>query len=180
MKNKLIRVIEVGAGNYSTKFLGLILGSLNSKLISIEDDINWYNILYENYNINSFVDLIYSLEPCKGLLEIASNRNFDLIFIDNGKKPEDRIKIIETAIKISFRFIVVHDVQEPIYNRLIKSIIVNDLAYAEIGAFYPHTGIIFTNKDQDIIYKLTNFIRQNKSISVIDYDSWNNLINTLG
>lgn len=170
-KNKLKHVLEVGSGYYSTKFLGLILGSMKSKLISIEDDVNWFKNLSEDYNNNSNVDLIYSLNPSLDILR-RNNPNYDLIFIDNGKKPEDRIRIIETALKLSFRYIVIHDVQEPIYNQFIKSILRDDLAFIEIDTLYPHTGVIFSSTDQDNIYNLTKFIRQNKSTSVIDYDAW--------
>jgi len=97
-------VLELGIGNHSTPILNLICGKQGRKLLSIETDENWVNMLSSYRRDGHDIQYISRDELIK-LDNPLFDKKYAIAFID-GPVAQDRQVFIN---KVNADYIIVHD-----------------------------------------------------------------------
>lgn len=105
------RVLELGAGNYSTPLFAEY--PTVNRLVSVETDERW---LPEIASPNLTIRLVE--DTCDALDDL----DFDLIFIDNADNATDRERAIRAVLSKEHPVTVIHDAEHPSYNAAIREL----------------------------------------------------------
>lgn len=97
-------VLELGIGHFSTPILHAVCTNMARKLVSVEDNVEWYKAFNQGYDFG--VHHIYN----KSYDEIDSlwKEQWGVVFIDNSPGGERRKIDFMNAISVS-DYVVVHD-----------------------------------------------------------------------
>jgi hypothetical protein len=154
-KFKIIRVLELGCGNYSSvAFLDLNIFPCLTHLTSLETDELWLESVTKKLTGDTRFHPIFLGTSIADGLEKVDLEEFDLVFVDDSITAEDRRRTIETIYnkKPDRPFIVIHDFEVNEYRLAAKGF---ESRYIFKG-FTPQTGIVW------------NGTRKNSSLKKID------------
>lgn len=103
------KVLELGAGEYSTKEF---LASPIERLTSLETDPAWMTRIRDE-----IADERLTLRFVDSIVEALPNRltDYDLIFVDCDATPDLRAAAIEAVLRKEHPPVIVHDAQVPAY-----------------------------------------------------------------
>lgn len=122
------RVLELGAGRYSTPFFL----DHTKGLISLETDPKWATERDEHHRVRL-------VENCADSLP-ADLSVFDLVFIDNGGTDVEREQSIKAVLSQPHPPVVIHDAEVELYADAIKA----SGAHYEIFTWAtPHTALVW-------------------------------------
>jgi hypothetical protein len=137
---KFKNVLELGSGFYSTRaYLDKKLFPNIKKITSYEDNYSWYKIIKNKIKKKSKLKLIYTKNKIENIINKINLDNYDLIFVDNSMKAENRIKTIENIIKKKLlkQIVVIHDFEYYPYRFVAK------IAYIyRFKCLTPNTGVM--------------------------------------
>jgi hypothetical protein len=98
------KVVEIGAGIISTNFLHWFCRERNQKMITYEQDDQYFHFA------KSFVSILHKVVKVTNWDEISAEQNWGVLLIDNY--PERRVKDL-IKFKDSADYIVIHDTDKP-------------------------------------------------------------------
>lgn len=98
-------VLELGIGHFSTPHLHALCGAMHRKLVSVEDNPEWYQS-FVKYQSDGHKVIWTSSYPVV-LLELAKSR-WSVVFIDHSPGGASRANAFSALISCS-EFVVVHD-----------------------------------------------------------------------
>lgn len=116
-------IIEFGVGDGSTGFILNLIKDTDRKLISVENNLEWYNKIKEKYPETEQHKYIFT-DNWKETIATFNPSEFDIIFIDQAPW-EARVWTLD-HFKDTSKYIILHDAN-----------------------YYPHNNI-FGNKDGQI------------------------------
>jgi hypothetical protein len=148
---KFKNVLELGSGSYSTiAFLDKKLFPNIKKITSYEDNYIWYKKINNKIKKNNKLQLIYSKNKIENVVQKINLNTYDLIFVDNSMKDENRIKTIENIIKKKLlkQIIVIHDFEHYPYRFVSKKIFYK----YRFKCLSPNTGILCNENILNIKY----------------------------
>ena len=125
-KTPFWRVVEYGGGDYSTPFF-LSLPHLE-RLVTVEDDPEWVERIRRKY-----------ADPRLVIAENAPTDPCDLIFIDNGISPPERVEVIHAVLSKPHPTVVIHDAEVPAYEQAIRE---SGKTYALHKKLTPNTAVV--------------------------------------
>lgn len=120
-------VVEYGGGDYSTPFF-LSLPSLD-QLITVEPDAEWREHIRKKY-ADPRLWIVHSLK-------LAGEA--DLILIDNGTTPPERVEAINQVLSRPHPTVVIHDAEFPAYLGAIRK---SGRTFRVDKTLTPHTAIV--------------------------------------
>jgi predicted O-methyltransferase YrrM len=146
------RVLELGSGHFSTgTFLDRECFPNLELLCTVENDWNWYGQIREKYGDDPrFCSVCYGGDMVgavrivwKGTTVKVPVPNYDLIFIDDSVKPNERAATIREVVQRYNRrhtVVVIHDFETPAYQKAAKSI---PSQYVYSNPPLPSTGVLW-------------------------------------
>lgn len=123
------RVLEFGGGLHSTKAF-LEMDSV-TKLVTVETDPHWREVLEKEYSDKRWQLLDGSKVPALG--------NFDLVFIDDGIGPQQRMTTIARVLGQRHPKVVIHDAEFAPYQETIAAFAPDFELHAALN---PATAIV--------------------------------------
>lgn len=99
-------ILEFGCGDYSTKFILDLIKDTNRKLISVENNLEWYLKISQTYLENENHKYIFTTNYQKTCEELK-NQMYSVVFID-GSPWETRITALKN-LKENAEYIIIHD-----------------------------------------------------------------------
>lgn len=162
------RVLEFGSGNNSTLlFLNRLIFPSVERLVSIETDPAWFDMMKETTKTNGYrVSLVKEFSGDLG--------GFDLVFIDNHPWQTKQ----ETILKVAKTFqgmIVVHDSEEPLYENVLSEI----PNRVNFSTFNPETtvggGPAGQRSNQVALKQIARQIEDFSDLDPSDVYSWSNV-----
>jgi predicted O-methyltransferase YrrM len=121
------KVLELGAGEHSTP--AFLNHPAVQELVTVEDDPDWRKRIKEMFPSDKL-----TISPKFD----QSPKDFDLVFIDNGREESERLAFIRRVLSGPHPIVLIHDADVPAYNELIKGL-ADDFA---IFPPTPHTAVI--------------------------------------
>lgn len=103
-------ILELGTGIYSTPFLHYICMLQGRKLVSYENNINYYNV-YKDYQCD-FHDVIFIEDWAD--LDIRRRDRWEIAFIDCN--PEEERAMLARKLRAYANYVVIHDSQPEVDN----------------------------------------------------------------
>lgn len=103
IQNTCCDIVEVGSGPYSTPLLHWICKDLGRKLITYENDIEYYNYA------RMYTSPTHKIVFVKNWDDIKTDGQYGVVFIDHH--PPERRAIEIMRFKDSAGFIVIHDTE---------------------------------------------------------------------
>lgn len=97
-------VLELGIGHFSTPILHAVCTNMGRKLVSVEDNDEWYKAFVNKYDFGVHHIFHKSYDE----LEFLWKEKWGVVFIDNSPGGERRKKDFISAISVS-DYVVVHD-----------------------------------------------------------------------
>ena len=110
------RILEFGAGLHSTP----LFCKSGAQVVSIESDPDWRKaVAWECDSPNLVLRSTYEFTPAE----------FDLIFVDDGECPEDRIRTLRLVLPQPHPVVVIHDAEVPEYREIIEELAISHKTY---------------------------------------------------
>lgn len=122
------KVLEFGGGDYSTKAF-LEMEGVN-RVVTIETDPTWRKKLEKIKDAR--------LEVLDGS-KVPALSNFDLVFIDDGSWPQQRMETIVRVLSQPHPRVVIHDADYTPYVQTIADITDDFVVHADA---VPHTAVV--------------------------------------
>lgn len=101
------RIIEYGAGDYSTGLLHTICQQNGNELLTVESDAAWLNKVKESYPGYHWHHYLHVKEYAD-LLDKNHDFRCDLAFIDSATWGS-RLFCLQETMKVPFKYIIIHD-----------------------------------------------------------------------
>lgn len=119
------RVLEFGAGRYSTPFFL----SVADTLVSVESDATWR-------------ERVASEDPRHTVTDIApSVSEFDFVFIDDGREEAERLVTIERVLGGPHPVVAIHDAEVASYGQAIRELAPERSVFVCVER--PHTAVVW-------------------------------------
>ncbi len=119
------RVLELGAGNYSTPLFASY--PTVELVVSVETDERW---LPQGEKITALL--------VTDTVAFLDNLDYDLVFIDNADNATDRERAIRAVLSKEHPPTVIHDAEHPPYHRAIEELSAHRLYFT---AALPWTAV---------------------------------------
>ena len=121
------RVLELGAGNYSTPcFLEC---PTVERLVTLETDPEWVPAVDPKLTLHIVEDAAE---------ELPDLRSYDLVFVDNADNAADRERAIRAVLTQPHPPTVIHDADYPSYRKAITDLAENHWIFTD---YFPHTAV---------------------------------------
>jgi predicted O-methyltransferase YrrM len=159
------RVAEFGCGQYSTlTFLDRQIFPHLERLDSFETDPEWLTKIEEQSGGDSRLTLRNVIGEMSAFAESIKLDQYDLIFIDDSTRAEDRAETIQVIANKRERLtvVVVHDYEIKLYQQA-ASLFLNRF---RCNALNPNTGILWNDAHIGLkkLRAVNNVIRQHRNV----------------
>jgi hypothetical protein len=148
LEHTALDVLEIGMGIYSTPLLHWYCIEHNRKLVSIENNVDYFNMfrrergsLHKRYLVDD-------------LLDVDLNRPWDIAFIDSGPAGVERGQL---AMKVTSnaKFIALHDSESVCEKYYHYKDIIPQFKYSyNCGKFMPNTLVLSNTDSLEFLYDL--------------------------
>jgi predicted O-methyltransferase YrrM len=167
------RVLEFGSGEYSTgAFLNNAAFPDLTELVSIEDDIEWYETVKKMFGDVPRLDLRLVPQPVADCIHDLDLSQFDLIFIDDSTGHAPRSATIREVAKYGRpnNVVVIHDFQDQPYRDAAETF--QNVFY--FNHFNPTVGAVWNERPLKIsrLKRINHLLYNNKQTPPNDLASW--------